>query len=90
MSPDTVGLWLLAGWTLPPSFHVVTLASHLACYCNFLVCDSTVDTFDYHIKFILHKNCYQLSAFAFFKPLRQFSIRHSTDLLAGNRVANFG
>jgi len=42
------------------------------------VCDSTVDTFDYHInlKFILHKIATNCSAFVFSKPLRQFTIRH--------------
>jgi len=38
-----------------PSFHIITLT----CYYNFLVCDSTADTFDYHIKLTLHKNRYQ-------------------------------
>jgi len=61
MPPDTVGLWLLS--PTPPGFRIVTLT----CYCNFLVCDSTVDTFDYHIKFILHKNRYQLFCFSFFQ-----------------------
>jgi len=57
----------------------------------FSVCDSTVDTFDYHIKFFLHKNRYQLFCFYFFQAfLHQFSIRHSTNLLAGNKVATLG
>jgi len=34
---------------LPPRFHVVTLTR----YYNCLVRDSTIDTFDYHIKLLL-------------------------------------
>jgi len=86
MPPDIVGFWLLD-----------PVPSLTRCYSNMLMQLFRVWFYCWYIWLSHHwsslfctKITINCSAVAFSKSLCQFLFRHSTDLLAGNKVATLG